>query len=288
MTSPRVLLGASNLRPKKQLGQNFLSDPSTAEMIVARSGILPDDIVLEIGAGLGALTIPVARSARKVYSIEKDHKIIALLRTELLLHNISNVIILETDILKFDFSKLAEDENRQLIVMGNLPYNISSQILIRMLKGREAIRRAILMFQKEFAQRLLSQSGNKTYGRITAMLNYCAVSKKLADIRAALFFPKPRIDSELLEIEFVKRSKHVSDDEEYLFSVIKAAFGRRRKKLRNSLSGSELDVDVNTVVKALELAGIDPGRRAETLSIEEFIILSNCLRRVIIGQPPPT
>ncbi len=283
MTSPRVLLGASNLRPKKQLGQNFLSDPSTAEMIVARSGILPDDIVLEIGAGLGALTIPVAHSARKVYSIEKDPKIIELLKTELLVHNISNVTIIETDILKFDFLNLAEDENCQLIVMGNLPYNISSQVLVHILKKRSAIKRAILMLQKELAQRLLSQPGSRTYGRITAMLEYCAVRKKIADVRASLFFPKPRVDSELLEIEFIKRSNPVSDNEDYLFSVIKAAFGRRRKKLKNSLAGSELDIDVNTAVKALELAGVDPGRRAETLSIEEFVLLSNYLGAGILN-----
>ncbi len=287
MTSPRVLLGASNLRPRKQLGQNFLSDPSTAEMIVSRADILPDDIALEIGAGLGALTIPLARSAHTVYSIEKDHKLIELLKTELLVHNVSNVILLETDILKYDFLNLAEKENSRLVIMGNLPYNISSQILVRMLKERKAIKRAVLMVQKELAQRLLARPGNKTYGRITAMLGYCAVSKKLADVRASLFYPKPRVDSEVLEIEFITRSSPVSDDEDYLFSVIKAAFGQRRKKLKNSLAGSELGIDVNTAVSALNFAEIDPGRRAETLSVEEFIILSNCLQKSVFNQPPP-
>jgi len=286
MTSPRVLLGASNLRPRRQLSQNFLSDPSTAEMIVTRSGVLPKDIVLEIGAGLGALTIPVARSARKVYAVEKDPKLIPLLQTELLVHNLSNVTVLETDILKFDFLELAKDENRRLVVMGNLPYNVSSQILVRMLKERKAIKRAVLMLQKELAQRLLSKPGNKTYGRITAMLGYCADSKKLADVRASLFYPKPRVDSEVLEITFVQHSKFVSNDEDYLFSVIKAAFGRRRKKLKNSLAGSELGIDVNTAVNALELSGIDPGRRAETLSVEEFVILSNYLLARIANPPP--
>lgn len=277
MTSPRLLLGASNLRPRKQLSQNFLSDPSTAEMIVSRSGIRPDDIVLEIGSGLGALTIPTARSAQKVYAVEKDPHLIELLKTELLVHQLSNVIVLEADILKFDFTGPANDENRRLVVMGNLPYHISSQILVHMIKKRKAIKRAILMFQKEFAQRLLAMPGGKTYGRITAMLQYCAIIKKITDVRASLFFPKPRIDSEVLAIEFISRLDHEADDEEFLFSVIKAAFGKRRKKLKNSLAGSELNINVKTVLKALESAEIDPGRRAETLSINEFITLGNCL-----------
>lgn len=277
MTSPITLLKAWNLRAKKQLGQNFLKDPSTAEMIVARSGILPEDIVLEIGAGLGALTIPVARIAEKVYAVEKDLQLIELLKTEILANNLSNVVIIEKNILDVDIKALVENVGRKIIVMGNLPYNISSQILIQLINSRSAVSRAILMFQKELAQRITSQPGCKDYGRLTVMLRYCADIKTLATVKACLFFPKPKVDSEILEIKFKSVPQYPANDEAFLFRVIKAAFSKRRKTLKNALAGSELHIDAKTAGHVLESTGIDPGRRAETLTVREFVKLSNRL-----------
>ena len=165
MLSPKTLLTARNIFPKKQLGQNFLIDPSTANMIVSRSGILPDDIVLEIGAGLGALTIPLARAARKVYAVDKDQRIIEICKTELCNNKISNVILIEKDILNIDIEELVENERRKIIVIGNLPYNISSQIIIQLIHSRSAVDRAVLMFQKELAQRITAKKGGKDYGK---------------------------------------------------------------------------------------------------------------------------
>lgn len=277
MTSPRTLLAAWSLRPKKKLGQNFLSDPSTAEMIVARSGILPEETVLEIGAGLGALTIPLAYAAKKVYAVEKDDQIIDILKTELLINRLSNVVLMEKDILKIDIKELAESANHKIVVIGNLPYNISSQVLLQLIKSRSAVSRAVLMFQKELAQRIAAQPGCKDYGRLTVMLRYCADIKRLADVKASLFFPKPRIDSEVLEIKFKDTLKYLAHDEAFLFRVIKAVFGQRRKTLKNALTGSELHVDTKTVLQVLDNADIDPSRRAETLAPQEFVKLSNSL-----------
>ncbi len=275
MTSPRTLLTAWNLRPKKQLGQNFLSDPSTAEMIAARSGILPEDVVLEIGAGLGALTMPVARIAKKVYAVEKDRQLIGLLQTELLANSLSNVVLTEENILKFDIEALAENAGRKLVVMGNLPYNISSQVLVQLVQSRNAASRAILMFQKELAQRIAASPGCKDYGRLTVMLRYCSEIKTLANISASVFFPKPGVDSQVLEIQFKEMPEYPADDEAFLFRVIKAAFGQRRKTLRNALAGSEFRMDPGTAHEVLKHAGIDPSRRAETLEVREFVELSN-------------
>ena len=125
MISPRILLAAHNMRPKKQLGQNFLTEPTTAEMIVSRSGILPEDVVLEIGAGLGALTIPVARTVKKVYAVEKDRQILDILKTQLLVNKLSNVVLMGENILEIDIQALVENMRRKIVVMGNLPYNIS-------------------------------------------------------------------------------------------------------------------------------------------------------------------
>ena len=277
MTSPRILLAAHNIKPKKQLGQNFLTDPSTAAMIVRHTEILPDDVVLEIGAGLGALTIPVAFKAKKVFAVEKDRQITDLLRVEILANNLSNVVIIEKDILKVDIKALAENAGCRLVVMGNLPYNISSQVLVQLINARTAVNRAVLMFQKEMARRITANPGCKAYGRLTVMLKYCSEIKKIADINASLFFPKPKVDSEVLGIQFKKTPKYLADDEAFLSRVVKAAFGNRRKTLKNALFASSLNIDANTAKNILERSGIDPVRRAETLDIEEFVKLGNSL-----------
>jgi 16S rRNA (adenine1518-N6/adenine1519-N6)-dimethyltransferase len=275
MTSPRILLAAYNLHPKKQLGQHFLSDPSTAEMITKRSGIVPEDIVLEIGAGFGALTIPLARTAKKVYAVDTDSQVLELLKTELIANSISNVVLIKKNILKVNIESLAEKAGRRLIVIGNLPYNISSQILVQLIKSRSVVNRAIFMLQKELSRRITAKPCCRDYGRLTVMLQYCADIKKIADIKAHQFFPKPKVDSEVLEINFKTAIKCLAKDEAFLFKVIKAAFGQRRKTLRNALAGSGLQVDTGTVMRVLESAGIDPSRRAETLTVSEFVKLSN-------------
>lgn len=277
MTSPRILLAAHNIRPKKQLGQNFIIDPAFAEKIVKRAGILPEDIVLEIGAGLGALTIPLARRARKVIAIEKDRQIVPILNTEVLVSGLTNISIIEKDILSVDISALIEDMDGKIVVMGNLPYNISSQILVQLIRSRVGISRAVLMFQKELAQRLTANSGCKDYGRLTVMLRYCSDIKKLIDVKASLFFPKPKIDSEILELIFKKEIDHKAVDELFFFKVIKSGFGNRRKTLKNALAASELNIDPDTAESVLEKSNIDPIRRAETLTVEEFVRLSNTL-----------
>ena len=281
MTSQKILLKAWNIRAKKQLGQHFLADPSCAQMIVSRANILSKDIVVEIGAGLGALTIPLARKAEQVYAVEKDHQICELLKTELLANNIANTMIIPKDILQVDYRAIAEDDHRPIVVMGNLPYNISSQVLVQLIHSRESISRGILMFQKELARRITAQVGTKDYGRLTVMLRYCADIKTIATIAAAAFFPTPKVDSEVLEIRFKTKREYPSHDEALLFKVIKAAFGNRRKTLKNALAASGLNIDPQTALRALTKAEIDPVRRAETLSVSEFISLQVSLAQII-------
>lgn len=277
MTSPRTLFSAWNLSPKKQFGQNFLSDPKMAEMIVSRSGISKENIVLEIGAGLGALTVPLGFAAEKVYAVEKDINLLPLLKSELLAKNIDNVSIMNENILEMDIENTAAKHGCKIVVIGNLPYNISSQVLIKLINQRSCLSRAVLMFQKELSERICAKPGCKDYGRISVMLRYCADIGKIADVKASLFFPKPKIDSQIIEIRFKESPDFPADDEKFFFSVIKAAFGKRRKTLKNSLSGSELGIDAQTAVFALNSAGIDPARRAETLTVEEFVKLSNAI-----------
>jgi 16S rRNA (adenine1518-N6/adenine1519-N6)-dimethyltransferase len=277
MTSPRILLAAHNIRPKKQLGQNFIVDPAFTEMIVKRAGILPEDIILEIGAGLGALTIPLARRAKKIFAVEKDRQIIPILNMEILVSGLTNISVIEKDILTVSIESLVEDMGGKIVVMGNLPYNISSQILVQLIRSRGGISRAVLMFQKELAQRITAETGCKDYGRLTVMLRYCSDIKKLVDVKASLFFPKPKVDSQILELKFKEEIDHKAIDEPFFFKVIKSGFGNRRKTLKNALAASELNIDPNTAKRVLEKSEIDPIRRAETLTVEEFVKLSNTL-----------
>ncbi len=275
MTSPKTLLASKSLFPKKQYGQNFLKDPSTAKMIVDRSTLTAGDVVLEIGPGLGALTIPAARQVKHVYAVEKDPDMAGILQTELANQNIGNVTIINRDILTVDINEISRRENRKLIVLGNLPYNISSQILVALLNAKHSVTRATLMFQKEVAARLAAGPGSKEYGRLSVMLQYSADVRKLANIGAHQFLPAPKVASEVIEIRFKEVVDHPAADDALLSEVVKAAFSTRRKTLKNALLNMNVDYDAGAIQDILERAGIDPGRRAESLSVLEFVGLSN-------------
>jgi 16S rRNA (adenine1518-N6/adenine1519-N6)-dimethyltransferase len=279
MTAPRTLLTAWNIQARKQLGQNFLRDATVSRAIVALAAIAGDETVVEIGPGLGAITIPAAGNARKVIAIDKDGRIIGLLRAELIAAGIDNVEIREADILKVDLAAIAETAGGPLVVMGNLPYNISSQVVVQLIHARRHIRRAVLMLQKEMAQRICAGPGSKTYGRLSVMLGYCARADMLMPVRAAQFFPVPKVDSTIVGIRFLDLPESPADDEALLFQVVRAAFGKRRKTMRNALSQSDLKIDPPTCERLLTAAGIDPMRRAEQLSVAEFVRLSNTLAR---------
>jgi 16S rRNA (adenine1518-N6/adenine1519-N6)-dimethyltransferase len=281
MPSPRNLLKAWELKPKKHLGQNFLTDPSTARTIIARAALTPEDVVLEIGAGLGALTVPLAMSVKQVYAVEKDDQLLELLKAELLANRITNCEVIAQNILEMKLETIAATTPQKLTVVGNLPYGISSQILVKLIQSRSTIERAVLMFQKELAQRIGAEPGGRQYGRISAMLRYCADIRFLADIKASVFYPPPKVDSAVIEIKFKPTTIYEPHDEDMLFKVIKAAFGNRRKTLKNALTAADLQIESPIALQALSEAGIDPTRRAETLDASEFVALSVSLQKVM-------
>ena len=286
MTSPAQILRVQNLFPKKQFGQNFLKDPSTAQMIIQRSDLTPQDAVLEIGAGLGALTVPIARSARKVYAVERDGRLAEVLAGILAASDCSNVTLINKNILDVDIDQLAREENGKLVVFGNLPYNIASQVLIQLIKARTAVRHCVLMFQKELARRIMSPPGTRDYGRLSVLLQYCAETKRIADVKAALFYPMPKVDSEVIAIHFKDAPEFAAEDEVFFSRVVKAAFSKRRKTLKNALTGSDLSLEGEAVEQILKGVAIEPFRRAETLSVEEFVKLSNALGRLNKNRDP--
>lgn len=262
------------------MGQNFLAHPGTARMIVERAGLDREERVLEIGPGLGALTIPLAQAADTVIAVEKDAHLVPLLRDALAAARLERVVVREADILACDFGALAREAGGPLTVFGNLPYNISSQVVVRLIEARRHVRRAVLMFQRELADRLTAAPGGRDYGRITAMLSYCADVDRVVVVKSGAFYPAPQVDSEVVEIRFDPERRWPPHDERHLFRVIAAAFGQRRKTLRNALAAGGLGFSLARVEAALHRAGIDPRRRAETLSAADFVALEAALRMV--------
>jgi 16S rRNA (adenine1518-N6/adenine1519-N6)-dimethyltransferase len=273
VTSPQRLCQIHGLHPQKRLGQNFLVDPATARTIVERSAVRPEDIVVEIGPGFGALTLPLSRAVHTVIAIEKDERLTRVLAEELLSAGAGNVRVIHADVLTVDLAALARDAGRPLTLLGNLPYNISSQVLVQLIAARRLVPRAVLMFQRELSARLRAAPGGRDYGRITAMLSYCAEVRRLASVSAAHFFPRPQVDSEVLDIRFQPQAPTPPHDEGRLFRLIAACFGKRRKTVKNALCASEFQLHPEAAERALRQAGIDPSRRAETLSPAEFVAL---------------
>ena len=275
MRSPRELLRTRGIRPRKSMGQHFLADPNVAASILRKAQFEPDDVVLEIGAGLGALTLPLAQQVKHVLAVEPDQKIASILASELMAAGVNNVTSIEKNILRLDIAALAARSDASFKVVGNLPYHISSQVLIRLVQFREVIQAAFLMFQKEVAERLTAKPGNKNYGRLSVLIQYCANIYPVVSVDASAFFPRPKVDSQVVGIEFHHPVTFQATDERLLFQIVKAAFGKRRKTLKNALLGGNLGFADERISAALELAGIDFQRRAETLSVKEFVTLSN-------------
>lgn len=279
LASPSRLLAAKNLFPKKFMGQNFLVDPSTAEMIVRRAGVSGADAAIEIGAGLGALSIPLARCVNTLYAVEKDRDLIPILSDLLAEQEIGNTKLINRNIFDIDLPKIAEAEESKLILFGNLPYNVSSQVVIWAVDRRRWINRAIFMFQKEMAQRIAAPPGSADYGRLSVMVQRCSRVKRIARVDARQFYPRPKVDSEVIEIRFEDGIAPPAADEALFAAVVKAAFGQRRKTLKNALGSGRIGLDGRTAACLWGQISVHPGRRAETLTVSEFVELANALKK---------
>ncbi len=278
MPYPSRMLAARNLSPKKYMGQNFLVDPSTAEMIVRRAGVSSDRAAVEVGAGLGALTVPLARCVKTLYAVEKDRDLIQVLGDVLSENGIDNAVLLNRSIFDIPIQDMAKAENSKLILIGNLPYNISSQVVMWAIENRAWIDKGVFMFQKEVADRIAAAPGGREYGRLSVMVQYCARVRKIARINANQFYPKPKVDSEVVEISFEDPVLRPAADETLFAAVVKAAFGQRRKTLKNSMAGASLGLGSRVSACLWEETAINPGRRAETLTVAEFVDLADSLK----------
>ncbi len=267
------LLKEHNLQPDKSLGQNFLTDPNILDKIVQIAGVTSDDSVLEIGAGLGHLTAHLAQQARSVTAVELDHRFIPILSKQLASY--PNITLIEGDILQLKDADLGQNDN--YLVVANIPYYITSRIIRKLLEAKVKPREIILTIQHEVALRVCADSGK---------LNLLAISVRMYGkpslemrIPAGAFYPPPKVDSAVVKINLHPQPLLPFVQREMFFKLVKAGFLHKRKTLRNSLSKG-MGWSSDQAVELLESGGIDPGRRAETLSIQEWIELTSAYDKI--------
>jgi 16S rRNA (adenine1518-N6/adenine1519-N6)-dimethyltransferase len=261
-------------RPRKRFGQNFLHDQHVLDRIVAAADLQETDRILEIGPGPGALTTRLLATGLPVLAVEIDRD----LATALQERNEANLDVKTGDVLRFDWSNLLQQPPYKLI--ANLPYNISSQILFKALDHRHSFRCLVLMFQKEVGDRLVAEEGSRNYGILSVLMQTWFYIERVVKVPPGAFFPPPKVDSVVLRLEPLSKPRVELQDEELYRKLVKSAFAQRRKTARNSLLGSGWQAE--QIDQAFASTEIDPGRRGETFTIEEFGALANFLHSIIL------
>ena len=281
MFTPKEILKQYGIKPNKKLGQSFLIDINVINKITYAANISQGDIVVEIGAGIGVLTENIARKAKRVIAVEIDRNLVDVLKDKL--GSYENVEVHSGDILKFDFNSVSETHNSKIKIIGNVPYNISSPLIFRLISFRPVISDFMLMLQKEIVQRLISVPNNKIYGVPSVILQMFASVEKILDVPSTCFYPQPKVESAVVKGAFRDKPLVHLQDKIFFTGLVKAAFAQRRKMLINNLKNSKLlaDIEEGKIKEVLSSVGIDGKRRGETLSVEEFGKLSNLFRKAI-------
>lgn len=259
---------------QKKYGQNFIGDPALLERIATVCDWQPGDRALEIGPGAGTLTRAIAREAEEVLAVEIDRRLAPLL--EETLADCANVHLVFTDALKADLDALMRDTlgwDGRYKLIANLPYYITTPLIMHVLEDSEKVSELVIMVQKEVGERLCAAPGSKAYGAVTVMVQYAATVARAFDVGRHAFVPAPEVDSTILHLTPYEKRPIQAQSDAVLRRVVKAAFSQRRKTLRNSLSS--LDCDKALIKQALEAASIEDSRRAETLSVAEFVALAD-------------
>ena len=269
ISATRHILKAFDLRASKKLGQNFLIDSGVVQKIVDAAEISAGDEVLEIGPGIGTLTQGLLEAGAKVTAVELDKKLPAVLAETLA--GYENFKLIQGDILKVDVEKIMPQNFK---VVANLPYYITTQILLTLLEKKLPVTKIVTMVQKEVAERMTAAPNSKIYGAMTVAVQFRADVKIAFEVPPSAFLPRPEVTSAVVVCD-VRESPFKVADENYFIKVVRAAFGQRRKTLLNSLMGAGFNRE--KILAALEVAKILPERRAETLSIEDFVNLSDNL-----------
>lgn len=264
---------------QKKFGQNFLIDENVVEKIVRDAGVTKDDFVLEIGPGIGTMTQILCENAREVVAVEIDDKLIPIL-TEDTLSWYDNVTVIHEDILKLDIVKLANERNggKPIKVVANLPYYITTPIIMGLFESHVPLDSITIMVQKEVADRMQVGPGTKDYGALSLAVQYYAKPQILLNVPASCFMPRPNVDSAVIQLTRYEKPPVEVADEHLMFRLIRASFNQRRKTMTNSVGNSpELSVSKEQMVAALEKCGLSATVRGEALTLEQFAELANVL-----------
>ena len=273
------ILQKYNFRFQKKFGQNFLIDTYVLERIISEAGITKDDFVLEIGPGIGTMTQYLCENAREVMAVEIDDNLIPILADTL--SDYDNVTVVNEDILKLDIAKVAKEHNggRPIKVVANLPYYITTPIIMGLFESHVPLESITVMVQKEVADRMQSGPGTKDYGALSLAVQFYSKAEIVANVPANCFMPRPNVGSAVIRLTCHEERPVDVKDENFMFKIIRASFNQRRKTLQNGLNNaSNLNVNKEQVVAALEKMGLPATVRGEALSLEQFAALSNLLK----------
>lgn len=265
----QMLLNQYGLRANKKLGQNFLINQQIIDDIIEKSEISKDDVILEIGPGLGSLTKALLKNAKRVIAVELDDNMVNILQKRF---NNENFEIINEDILKVNLNDITEKYGK-IKVVANLPYYITTPIIMKLLEEEYNIESITVMVQKEVGERLCAAAGSRDFGAVTIGVNYYSNSKIIIDVPKDNFMPVPEVDSCVIKLDILKEPPVELKDKKKFFRLVKAAFSQRRKTINNSLAAGEFSKD--QVINVLNKLGIDAKLRAEDLSIQDFANITN-------------
>ncbi|MEJ5364039.1 MAG: 16S rRNA (adenine(1518)-N(6)/adenine(1519)-N(6))-dimethyltransferase RsmA [Desulfosoma sp.] len=278
--SPQEYFRLHGGRPRKHLGQHFLTQPKTAEKIVQAATLAPDDVVVEVGPGLGMLTAFLLEACAAVHLVEIDPQLADFLQ-EAVSGRGGTVRVHRQDILEFDWDGAAREAGRRLVVVGNLPYQISSPLLFRILENRHAIHHGVFMVQREVGRRFAAEPGSGDYGVLSVLLRLYGTVRPVLSVGPGQFYPPPKVDSLVVRVDFPEERSDVEGvDFQWIRQVVNAAFQKRRKTVANSLTGFH-GLGAAGVKAVLHAAGIDPTLRPEALGPEAFASLARTLKTTI-------
>lgn len=267
-----------NFSFQKKFGQNFLIDTHVLEKIIEESEIIPDDCVLEIGPGIGTMTQYLAENAKKVIAVEIDKALIPILQDTL--SEYDNVTVINDDILKVDIESICNEYNdgKPIKVVANLPYYITTPIIMGLFESHVPLKSITIMVQKEVADRMQEGPGSKDYGALSLAVQYYSKPEIVANVPPNCFMPRPNVGSAVIKLIRYEEPPVAVDDEKYMFSLIRASFNQRRKTLSNGLANGGLGLTREDVVNALNEMGLSETIRGEALTLEQFAELSNILK----------
>lgn len=264
----KFIMKKYNITANKSLGQNFLIDDEVVSQIIKQASITKDDVIIEIGPGLGTLTKPLLENANKVICIELDSKMINILNDRFSLYK--NFELINDDVLKVNLNKIIEEnKDKKVKVVANLPYYITTPIIMKLLEDGLKIESITVMVQKEVAKRLTAKTGQPSSGAITYAIEYYSIAKSLIEVPKQAFIPNPEVDSTVIQLQILDEPKIKVKDEEMLFKIIKTSFMQRRKTLINSLVNGNV-ISKEKIEKILNELNIDLKIRGEKLTLEQF------------------